>query len=189
MLIPLHVRCIMVALLILEDEGTILVYYPTLPFCLLSHPNTTISMFVKPTFIFCLMITTVQVLFMLSWFMHNHYIPFFIQLNFSFAQFPISLSLFISAFSNWIEKPQNKTFYVVKHIKLSLSIGNSFPLDVTLLMTLSLGCMGWCSPGATSVLRLPSSSLLWWILFSWLCILFFLGLYLHLSGSYSLAAS
>ena len=66
MLIPLHVRCIMVELLILEDEGTVLVYYPTLPFCLLNHPDTTISVFVKPTFIFCLIITTVQVLFILS---------------------------------------------------------------------------------------------------------------------------
>ena len=56
MLIPLHVRCIMVELLILEDEGTVLVYYPTLPFCLLNHPDTTISVFVKPTFIFCLII-------------------------------------------------------------------------------------------------------------------------------------
>lgn len=97
--------------------------------------------------------------------MHNHYIPFLTQLNFSFAQFPISLSLFISAFSSWIEKPQNKIFYVVKHIKLSLSIGNSFPLDVTRLVTLSPGCVGWCSPGATSALRLPSSALLWWISF------------------------
>ena len=63
MLIPLHARCITVGLLILKDEGTIRFHYPTLPFCLLNHPNITISMFVKPKFIFCLIITTVQVLF------------------------------------------------------------------------------------------------------------------------------
>lgn len=57
------------------------------------------------------------------------------------------------------------------------------------LMTLSLGCMGWCSLGQLFLSWDFLPPLLWWILFSWLCILFFLGLYLHLSGSYSLAAS
>ena len=59
MLKPRHVRCITVGLVILEDEGTMLFCYPTLPF---NHPNITILMFVKPTFIFFLINTTVQVL-------------------------------------------------------------------------------------------------------------------------------
>ena len=63
MLIPLCVRCITVGLLILEDKVPYSSIIPPSPSACSNHPNITISMFVKPTFIFCLIITTVQVLF------------------------------------------------------------------------------------------------------------------------------
>lgn len=129
-------------------------------------------MFVK-SILFALLLLCKSYL-LLSQLMHKHYIPFRILLNFSFAQFPILLLLLLSTFSNWIEKPQNKVFYVVKRNKLSLPIGAPSPLDVIVLAPLSLGSIGWDSPGAASVLRLSSSSLLW-------CIPFFLTLYPTLS--------
>ena len=89
----------------------------------------------------------------------SHLLSFPYHYHYLFLHSPTELKSLRTSFSMW------------SNTSLSLSIGNSLPLDVTLLVTLSLGCMGWCSPGATSVLRLPSSSLLWWILFSWLCIL------------------
>ena len=89
----------------------------------------------------------------------SHLLSFPYHYHYLFLHSPTELKSLRTRFSMW------------SNTSLSLSIGNSLPLDVTLLVTLSLGCMGWCSPGATSVLRLPSSSLLWWILFSWLCIL------------------
>lgn len=110
---------------------------------------------------------------------HNHYIPFLILLNFSFTQFPVSLSLFLSILSNWI---RFSTWWNTSISVLFLWISSSWSYWPPFLQGLVL-------LGEASVLSLPSTFLLWRIPLFLTGIRRLLGSLPHFGGAHPLKVS